>query len=251
MASLRKKPQGVESPDKPPVMTAPAEAAKLPPVAETEATPIEIEQPDPVAAAEKQALKQRLAEVERAEALTRAAVSQPPPRAAEPQQQVDPLEQAIAALPERVQGWYRTNPQFLTDPEKAAQIQYCHHVARREVGEEGTPRYFDRMESMLGIAPNGNGQARPGQIDKPLPPPSRIEAPPVRQQRYSGPPLSAPPTREAPSMRTGYPVSRREPLTDAEREIARGSGISEEEYQRQKEKMKRMQAAGELQEGRQ
>jgi hypothetical protein len=247
MASLRKRPQGAESPDKSPVMTAPAEAAKLPPVAETEATPIEIEQPDPVAAAEKQALKQRLAEVENAEALTRAALSQPPPRAAEPPQPT--LEQAIAALPERVQGWYRAHPEFATDPERAAQVQYLHHVARREVGEEFTPRYYDRMEAMLNIAPNGNGQGGPVQIERP-PTPPRNEAPPPRQRAYSGPTVSAPPTREAPSMRTGHPITRRAPLTPAQREIARESGISEEEYSRQLEKMERLKREGVNQDGR-
>jgi hypothetical protein len=52
-----------------------------------------------------------------------------------------------------------SNPQFLTDPEKAVQIQYCHHVAAREVGEQFTDPYYSRMEQMLGLASasNGNG----------------------------------------------------------------------------------------------
>jgi hypothetical protein len=52
-----------------------------------------------------------------------------------------------------------SNPQFLTDPEKAVQIQYCHHVAVREVGEQFTDPYYSRMEQMLGLASasNGNG----------------------------------------------------------------------------------------------
>src|SRR5262245_56340323 len=69
------------------------------------------------------------------------------PRMAEPQQPVDLIEQAIATALERVKRWYRANPQFLVDPEKAAQLNYCHFVACREVGEEGTDAYYQRMET--------------------------------------------------------------------------------------------------------
>jgi hypothetical protein len=51
-------------------------------------------------------------------------------------------------------------------------------------------------------------------------------------------------------MRTGHPVSRREPLTDDERQIARNTGISDEEYQRQKEKLQRLKREGVIQDGR-
>jgi hypothetical protein len=58
--------------------------------------------------------------------------------------------------------------------------------------------------------------------------------------------MSAPPTREAPSMSTGRPVGRRAPLTAEEVEIARASGITPERYAQEKEKMLRMKAAGQL-----
>ena len=58
--------------------------------------------------------------------------------------------------------------------------------------------------------------------------------------------MSAPPTREAPSMSTGRPASRRAPLTEAQREAARFSGISEQEYASKLELMERMKAAGQL-----
>jgi hypothetical protein len=253
MASLRKKYQDrVESPDKPPV-TVPIGPAKISPTAaETETRPVEIEQPDPVAEAEKHALKQRLAEVENAERLTREAVTQqqPPPQAAEPQQPTTEQIIASSGLPEQVQDWLRQYPEFVTDPVKNAQMQRMHFVAEHQAGEAFTAPYLERMEVLLGLKQEAksNGQSGPVQINRPQQP-QRYEAP-VRQQRPAGPPVSAPPTRASPSMTTGRPVTGRQPLTEAQRDAARASGISEEEYARQLEKMNQMKAAGMLQDGR-
>jgi hypothetical protein len=252
MASLRKKPV-VESRDAPPVSTVPIGAAKLPPkAAETETKPVEIEQPDPVAAAEKQALKQRLAEVENAEALTRAAVSQSPPRAAEPQQLV---------VPEAVERWLAEHPQYTNPNDAVAQAEI--HLANMKTIRDGKtwdhPDFIPTIERHLGIAPTpdhgrgqaGNGQSGPVQIERPSPAPTspRYEAPAPRQRTYSGPTVSAPPTRASPSMTTGRPVGRRVPLTDAQREMAKYSGVSEEEYAKQLEKMERLKREGAIQDG--
>jgi hypothetical protein len=253
---LRKRYQtNVESPnrDAPPVTAAPTTAAQPPePTADT--TPPEpIDTKSPAEQAEKAALKQRLAEMERAEQFTRQqmgaarqAQAQQQPLANEPPQQpVDP----ISALPERVQRWCRDNPQFLTDPEQTARLQYCHWVARREVGAEFTDPYFDRMEAMLGLrsAGNGHAQERPAEIDRPPAPAPR--AAPVRRQQFSGPPVSAPPTRETPSLVSGRPPSDVR-LTAEETQIAAASGISAREYLEQKRRMLAMKAAGTLTDGR-
>jgi hypothetical protein len=257
MSSFRKKYQHAEAAPREeavPVTTVPEGAAAKLPEPVTEPPPPEMpetkESPADVAA--KTALKQRLREMEQAETLQQQHTVQHHQRmAAEPQPQQPPtFEETIAHLPERVQRWYRGNPEFLTDPEKAAQIQYAHHVARREVGEEGTEPYFARMEVMLGIAPRGNGQAqhRPGPIEsKPTvtAPAPRHEAPPRQQQRQSAH-VSAPPSREPASMSTGRPMTRRAPLTEAQREAARFSGISEQEYANKLELMERLRSAGQL-----
>src|SRR6516164_10210516 len=154
MASLRKRySTQAETSDKsaPTVAATPQVAAEPPPVAEDKppTEPIQVDEPSPVQKAEQSALKQRLAEMERAEELVQQAAQQPPQLATEPSPPT--LEQAIAHLPERIKRWYVAHPEFLTDPEKAAQIQYLHHVACREVGEEFTDPYFDRMEHLLGF----------------------------------------------------------------------------------------------------
>jgi hypothetical protein len=254
MSSIRKR-YNDASPhqDDPPVTTPPTDAAKLPEPAVDVKPPPEMpetkESPADVAA--KNALRERLREMENAETLTRQA-QQPSQYAAEPRQQPQEpptLEQQIAHLPERVQRWYKAEPRFLTDPEQAARIQYAHHVATREVGEQFTDPYFARMEQMLGLAPRSNGQTQSRPIERPSAPAPRYEAPPRQQYRQSAP-VSAPPSREPASMSTGRPQSFRAPLTADELEIARASGITPERYAQEKEKMLRMKALGQIQDGR-
>ena len=241
MASIRKR--YADRVDAPPVTAPPTGTARLPdPVADSKPPEMPAtESPVDKAAKDAIALQLRLKEMERAEQLNREAVQPPPPQAAEPQAPEQPtLEDHIAHLPPRVQGWYRKHPEFATDPEKAAQIQYCHHVAAREVGEQFTEPYFDRMEQMLNLAPRTNGHAQ--QRPAPAAPP-RYAAPP--RQRSTAP-VSAPPSRDVPSFRTGRPTGGPVQLTPEQREAARFSGISEQEYARQLVKMNRMKAAGEI-----
>jgi hypothetical protein len=138
MASLRKKYQSVETPaadNDAPIASTPVQAAEPPPAVETKPPEKPVESSSPADEAAKSALKARLQEMERAETLVRHQQPQQGEQrlAAEPPQQQqsppDQLEQAIAAMPERVQRWYRAHPEFLTDPERAAQIQYCRLVA--------------------------------------------------------------------------------------------------------------------------
>src|SRR5262249_16470438 len=167
--------------------------------------------------AAKSALKARVAEMQQAEAFVRQQ-QQAPPKATEPQPPT--LEAAIANFPERIKRWYAARPEYFTDPEKVAQLQYTHWVARRETGEEFTDPYFDRMEVLLGFKraaqPHGNGAQRdsiptePVNVSASPPPPPprdtapRTLAPPVRRQVPAAP-VSAPPTRDAPSMVSGRP----------------------------------------------
>src|SRR5262245_30418853 len=113
MASLRKKYQGVVDNSNEPVTTAPVDTAKPPPVAETPKPVEEIKtEPSPVEEAAQNAIKQRVAEAERAQELAKT-VSPPQQQfATEPPQQqpqMDPaaqFEQMISHLPERVRSWY-------------------------------------------------------------------------------------------------------------------------------------------------
>jgi hypothetical protein len=262
MASLRKKYQDrVESPDEPPVASTPrsvevpsAVAANAAPVDEKSSddrkpSPTDV---DPVREAERTALKQRLAEMERAEGMVREAVQQQPLAIEnEPQQQPQTAEQIIASsgLPERAQAWLRRHPDYVTDPQKNAHIQGLHYAAAHQAGGDAfSDLYFSKLENLLGLKQaqsNGNGTYQSA------PPSVQRQAAPVRQQRTAGGPLmSAPPTREVPSMSTGRPTNVRRPLTQAQRDIAKNCGISDEKYQEQLEIMERQKAAGMHQDGR-
>jgi hypothetical protein len=246
MSSLRKRYRtaGVESPDKdgPPVMTAPTQGAAPPPAAET---PKLVEAPEakpaPAEEAAKSAIERRLEEMERAQALR---AQQPTELAVDEPSQPQPVtvEQIIAGsgLPDRAKDWLRQHPDYVTDPAKNAHVQKMHHVAEYQTGGETfTEKYFHRMEVLLGLRPEARQPA----------PQRGVQSAPARQQTYSGPPLSAPPTREVPSMTSGRPVSVRRPLTPQEREAARFSGVSEAEYELQLRKMEALKAAGGIQSG--
>jgi hypothetical protein len=268
MTSLRKKYQDFPSPadrsPPKPVGATPVTAAELPPAAEPQKPLEEIAKPSAADEAAANAIKARLAEMDRAETLAQQQAANHPRLAAEPQREqqqppADRMEQAIAAMPQRVKRWFRAHPEYLVEPEKAAQIQYCHHVAARETGEQFTDPYFDRMEQMLGWQQQPPAQPKPAPtqdnkvnghapVSAPTAPP-RDAAPVRQQQQRSGPPVSAPPTRDVPSLASGRPTARRAPLTEVELQIAKNSGISPEEYQLQKEKMRQLQVAGVIQNG--
>jgi hypothetical protein len=250
MASFRRKYQ-VEHPanDGLPVTTVPNEiAAQSPPVVDAPKPPEQPEESSPVKEAEHAAiqseLKKRLQEMENAEAFQREAVSHPQ-FAAEPQEPQQPTtEEIIAAsgLPERAKHWLRQYPEYVSDPIKNAQMQKMHNVAEYQAGSEFTERYFDRMEILLGL----RQEPTPAPVVAPTAP--RNSAP-VQKQQYAAP-VSAPPTRDVPSMTTGKSRSFRQPLTADELHIAQQCGQTPEQYQEQKEKMQHMKASGAIQDGR-
>jgi hypothetical protein len=244
MTSLRKQYQSlvVDNSDKP-VTTAPVQAAKLPdPVEPKPVEEIKPTEPSPVEEAAQSAIKQRVLEAERAAELAKQQTPHPQ-FAAEPEPQVpqmDPREQfedAIQHLPARVQGWYRSHPEFLMDPEHAAKMTYIYHAAAREVGEADTDAHLDRMEHMLGLrhaAPQPEPRPSP---ERPTPP----RAAPARQQ---GAPVSAPPSRESHSMSTGRPTGSRTTLTREEAELAKSLGITPAQYLEGRARMEREKAGG-------
>jgi hypothetical protein len=248
MASMRKRyADRIEaSPrqDEPPVSVPPTGAAKPPePVADVKPPP---EMPEtkesPADVAAKHALRERLREMENAETLNRQAQQQPQ-YAAEPSQQ-----EQRPAMPAHIEKWLAEHPEYMDPADHVAQAEI--YTATLKCNRDGKswdkPDFIPTLERHLGIAPRTNGQTQSRPIERPSAPAApRYEAPP-RQQQRSTVPMSAPPTREPPSMSTGRPQSFRAPLTKDELEIAQASGISPERYQQEKEKMLRLRAAGQL-----
>jgi len=239
MSSFRKK--QFASPDTDaPVTTAPTEAAKPPePVAGPKPLP-EIETKSPADAAATSALRDRLREMDRAEQFARqGAQPPPPPPQAQPQQAPEP--------PAALKKWIAEHPCYF-DPRDPLAQQELDLATKKCLIREGIQwtddGFIPALERHLGIAQAANGYAESRRVEpaRPATPAPRPAAP----QRMATP-GSAPPHREVPSMSTGRPVSHRAPLTRDELEIATASGVSADEYQRQKERLARLKASGAIQ----
>jgi hypothetical protein len=198
----------------------------------------------PADAAAKSALRERLREMENAETLTRQAQQAPQP--AEPPQQEQP-----PAMPAHIERWLAEHPQYMDPADHIAQAEiYAATLKCRRDGKIwDQPDFIPALEHHLGLRQQ---QQRPQPQPQPQQP--RNEAPPVRQPQRSTVPMSAPPTRESPSMTTGRPMSRPAPLTREEVEIALASKQRPNEsdetairrYQYHKQQMNQMRAAGQL-----
>jgi hypothetical protein len=197
----------------------------------------------PAQEAAQSAIKQRLAETERAASMQREAIQQAPQYAESQSHEPPTVEQIIEAtqLPDKAKRWLRAHPEYLTDIAKNNEIIALHNIARRQAGSEWDDRYFEKMEDLLGIRPAPQSDSGNGVEQPPSAPRNAI------RQQYSGPPLSAPISREVPSFSSGRSQSHRAPLTKAEVEIARASGISDAQYQEGKERVERLKASGVIQ----
>jgi hypothetical protein len=153
----------------------------------------------------------------------------------EPQQPT--VEQVISGsdLPERMKDWLRVHSEYVTDPQKNAQLVKLHNVAEYQAGGEWTPLFFERLDELAGFKqpqqPNGNGMTS---TQRPAVLPTSRPAP-ARQQQAPAVSYSAPPHREPPTMRTGRTPSVRTPLSADELEVARASGMTPEQYQQAKQ----------------
>jgi len=218
----------------------PERAAKLPePVADAKPPEPAVES-SPAEEAAKNALRQRLKEMEVAESLQQQ--RQQPPQA--PQQQQP-------EMPAHVQKWLSEHPQYMDPDDQISQAEI--NLATMKCVRDGLnwndDDFLPSIERHLGIAPRTNGYAESKPTPQPTnhtpPRPAVSQRPPAA--RPSAVPVSAPPTREVPSMRTGRPQGGPVRLTAEQVEMAHNSGITVEEYARQLEKMERMKRAGEIQ----
>src|SRR5262245_19164022 len=161
----------------------------------------ELETKSPADAAASSAIRDRIAEMERAEQLAQQA-AQPPPQASQPQQ---------PEMPAHIHEWLSRHPKYLDPRDPIAQGEI--HVATLKCLQYGLKSTADNflppIERHLGIAPATNGHAESRHVEhaRPVSPAPRPSAPP----RMSAP-VSAPPHREPPSMSTGRAPSYRMPL---------------------------------------
>ncbi len=122
--------------------------------------------------------------------------------------------------------WVRKHPEFARDQKKYAAMIGAHNVAVNAKGlSPNTPEYFSAVEEILGIDPatrhEPRSDAAPNGHDV-----TSSAAKAVQERGADNPPPAAPPSRGT----SGNAVR----LTAAEKEAAQISGISEEEYARNK-----------------
>jgi hypothetical protein len=152
----------------------------------------------------------------------RAMKETPPPAAAGPVRTGDPVEDLARSMEDggakQSAAWIRKHPEFARDPKKYAAMIGAHNVAVNGAGlREETPEYYAKVEEVLGINPATRHE--PHTDD---PPQTSSAATAVRERGADTPPAAAPPSRS-----TGKNAVR---LNADQREAAKISGISEEEY---------------------
>jgi len=141
----------------------------------------------------------------------------------------DPLDNVN--IPPLAKRWLRQHPEYLNDARKNSKLQALHWDVVDEGYQPYSAEYFEVMEQKLGMR----------------------QAPVVHKEEEddvddaSGTPrkalVSAPPSREAPSLGTG-PRGGKVTLTRAEKDAARISGVTEEEYAKQKLRLQQAKADG-------
>lgn len=135
---------------------------------------------------------------------------QNPPR---PQTPSDPVEAQIDSmthLSPKQRGWLKNHRDAMTDPARNAYLGAAHWDAIHAGHAQDSEAYFTALEEKLGYR--------------------QAAAPAAVTETRRSPPVSAPVSREAPSLSTGKPATSRIELTPEQREAARIAGVDEFTY---------------------
>ena len=147
--------------------------------------------------------------------------SQPKPKEPELVRHSDPVEQYVSGLPPRSAAWIRAHPQYVTDPDLQADLVHAHNKAVVRGIRPETDEYYADVETRLGMR---RAPAAEEHED------ARSEA--ARPVRDTAPPA-------APPSRGGSTNGRTAKLSADEIEIAELSGMTPEEYARNREALKK------------
>ena len=155
----------------------------------------------------------------------KAALEKQPKPTAPPPAAADPVEALASQLTPTSASWVRAHPEFARDTKKYNRMIRAHEVAISEDLESDTPAYFKRVEEILGISKADAVEAKlPG--EEPLADSSKatggrgVQPPPAPVSRSSG----------------GSKTIVR--LSQAQRDAAAASGLTEQEYAKNLQKLK-------------
>lgn len=162
----------------------------------------------------------RLVQLEDGKAAFEARAEQPvqrqePLRTAPP---ADPID-AMAQLSGKQKSWLKGHRDAQSDPAKLARLGAAHYDALEAGHAADSDGYFQVLEERLGYRQPAL-QVRQAEIEV------------AAETQHRSMPMSAPVTREAPSVSTGRATPTRVELTAAQREAARISGVDDVTYAR-------------------
>jgi hypothetical protein len=152
----------------------------------------------------------------------------PKPKAAvAPVRPADPVEALAKQLTPRSADWVRAHPEFTSDPKKYAQMVAAHNLTVSRDFKPDSDEYFAEVEKVLGV---GAAVAK-APVDGELPGEKPLTAAAEATGGRGAQPPAAPVTRSGTGTGSRPTVVR---LTSAEREAAKASGLTDEEYARNK-----------------
>lgn len=166
----------------------------------------------------------RLTRLEEAKAAIEANKGRQPPThegrvERKPAAEQDAFEQAVSTLSPASQAWARRNPACFTDPTTYKKVLAAHYAAVADDIQPDTPAYFDMLEERVGLKQK---------------PTERTEAATPAKIRHG-----APPSRDGGTGSVSRLQGNKITLTAAEREAARISGLTDQEYATQLIKLER------------
>src|SRR5262249_15787565 len=139
----------------------------------------------------------------------------------------------------------RENPAMVDGPNV---FPFPHNAVGQEGIERGPPEFLSAMKAVFeeAIKPQAPQASEPA-AEQATPAFFQPPAPPAPEPPDRGSVVSAPVTRMVPGSKPAEIDPRRVTLSAIEQQIARSAGISDAEYARQKLKMQRAKATGEIQ----
>jgi len=144
----------------------------------------------------------------------------------EVQRTVDPVEAFASQLTPRSASWVRRNPQFVTDPRLNQKMIAAHNLAMADGHEADSDSYFSSVEDILKV----NRRQETSQNEE-----SALSTASSPAQRRASPP-AAPVSRSGTANGTR---SNQQTLSAAEREMAEMMQMSEEDYAKNKNELRK------------
>ena len=144
----------------------------------------------------------------------------------------DPVEKFASQLSPRSAAWVRQNPEFVRNPTKNAEMLAAHQLALARGLKADTDEYFTSIERTLDLAKPAIVRTESDPADDPMADAAQPSAAPSRK----APPAAAPVSRSGNGTGSRSNVYR---ASAAEVEAAEFSGMSVEDYIRNREALKK------------